>query len=172
MSIPSNHFPTGVLPFPTPTSSSRESIMNRSKVQLWVPHQPPHSKTFLWKSLKYKPFPPFPPFPLAKVCRQTPLSSTRQNTVSTFYNTSTVKTHTSNSQWNPHNKTHSPSWTLSSPFNQTTPSAPQCIGNPPTQINTYTGTATTTSQQNKVSPTPWHIGPKQYLQLKPAWTRN
>ena len=102
----------------------------------------------------------------------TPLSSTRQNTVRTFYNTPTTKTHTSNSQWNPHNRNHSPSWTLSSPFNQTIPSAPQCTGNPPTQINTYTGTATITSQQNKVSSTPWHIGPKQYLQLRLAWTRN
>ena len=102
----------------------------------------------------------------------TPLSSTRKDTVRTFYNTSTTKTHTSNSQWNPHNRTHSPSWTLSSPSNQTTPSAPQCTGNPPTQINIYTGTATTTSQQNKVSLTPWHTGPKQYPPLKPAWTRN
>ena len=59
-----------------------------------------------------------------------------------------------------------------SPFNQTTPSAPQCTGNPPTQINTYTGTAINTSQQNKVSSTPWHIRPKQYLQHRLAWTRN
>ena len=65
-----------------------------------------------------------------------------------------------------------PSWTPSSPFNQTTPSAPQFTENPPTQINTYTGTATTTSQQNKVSSTPWHIGPRLYLQLKSAWTKN
>ena len=34
----------------------------------------------------------------------TPLSSTRQNTVRLYYNTSTAKTHISSSQWNPHNK--------------------------------------------------------------------
>ena len=72
----------------------------------------------------------------------------------------------------PHNRTHSPSWTLLSPSNQTTPSAPQFTENPPTQINIYTGTATTTSQPNKVSSTPWHIGPKQYHPPRPAWTRN
>ena len=102
----------------------------------------------------------------------TPLSSTMQNTVRTFYNTLTTKTHTSNSQWNLHSRAHSPSWTLSSPFNQRAPSTPLFTEIPCTQINTYTGTATTTSQQNKVSSIPWHIGPKLYLQLKPAWTRN
>ena len=112
------------------------------------------------------------PLPSGSGLWMTPLSSTRQNTVRTFYNTSTAKTLTSNSQWNLHNSTHSPSWTLSSQYNQTTPSAPQCTENPPTQINTYTGTATTTSQQNKVSSTPWHIGPKLYLQLRLAWIRN
>ena len=55
---------------------------------------------------------------------------------------------------------------------QTTPSALQSTENPPTQINICTGTATTTSQQNKVSSTPWHIGPKQYHPLRTAWTRN
>ena len=55
----------------------------------------------------------------------TPLSSTRQNTARNFFNISTTKTHTSNSQWNPHNRDHSPSWTLSSPYNLTTPSALQ-----------------------------------------------
>ena len=102
----------------------------------------------------------------------TPSSSTRQNTARNFFNTSTVRIHTSNSQWNPHSRTHFPSWTLSSPSNQTTPSALQCTESPPTQINIYTGTATTTSQQNKVSSTPWHIGPKQYLPLRTAWTKN
>ena len=40
-----------------------------------------------------------------------------------------------------------------SPLNKTTPSGPQSTGNPPIQINTYTGTASTTSQPNKVSST-------------------
>ena len=112
------------------------------------------------------------PLPSGSSLWMTPLSSTRQNTARNFLKTSTTKTHTSNSQWNPHNRTHSPSWTLLSPSNQTTPSALQSTENPPTQINICTGTATTTSQQNKVSSTPWHIGPKQYHPLRTAWTRN
>ena len=102
----------------------------------------------------------------------TPLSSTRQNTARNFFNTSTTRTHTSNSQLNPHNRTHFHSWTLSSPSNQTTPSALQYTENPPTQINIYTGTATTTSQPNKMSSTPWHIGPRQFHPHRIAWTRN
>ena len=42
----------------------------------------------------------------------TPLSSTRQNTVRTYYNTSTTRTHTCSSQWNQNNKAHFNSWTL------------------------------------------------------------
>ena len=102
----------------------------------------------------------------------TPLSSTRQNTARNFFNTSTTRTHTSNSQLNPHNRTHFHSWTLSSPSNQTIPSALQYTENPPTQINIYTGTATTTSQLNKVSSAPWHIGPRQFHPHRIAWTRN
>ena len=102
----------------------------------------------------------------------TPLSSTRKNTARNFFNTSTTRTHTSNSQLNPPNRTHFHSWTLSSPSNQTTPSAPQYTESPPTQINIYTGTATTTSQLNKVSSTPWHIGPRQFHPHRIAWTRN
>ena len=48
----------------------------------------------------------------------------------------------------------------------------QYTGNPPIQINIYTGTATTTSQLNKVSSTPWHTGPKQFLHLRIKWTGN
>ena len=99
------------------------------------------------------------------------LSSTRQNTARNFCITSTTRIHTSNSQLNPHNRTHFHSWTLSSPSNLTTPSALQYTENLPTQINIYTGTATTTSQLNKVSSTPWHIGPRQSLPNKTAWTR-
>ena len=102
----------------------------------------------------------------------TPLSSTRQNTARNFFNISTTRTHTSNSQWNLHNRAHSLSWTLSSPSDQTTPSALQYTENPPTQINTYTGTAITTSQLNKVCSTPWHIGPRQFLPHRTAWTKN
>ena len=81
--------------------------------------------------------------------------------------------HTSNSQWNLHNRAHFPSWTLSSPYNQTTPSAPQYTENQPTQINTYTGTATTTSQlQKQCIHHPWHIGPVQFLPHRTAWTKN
>ena len=43
---------------------------------------------------------------------------------------------------------------------------------PTIQINIYIGTATTSSQQNKVSSTPWHTGPKQFLLLKIKWTGN
>ena len=100
------------------------------------------------------------------------LSSTRQNTARNFYITSTTRTHTSNSQLNPHNRTHFHFWTLSSPFNQTTPSALQYTENLPTQINIYTGTATTTLQPNKVSSTPWYIGQRQSLPHRTAWTRN
>ena len=102
----------------------------------------------------------------------TPLSSTRQNTARNFFNTSTTRTHTSNSQLNPQNRTHFHSWTLSSPSNQTTPSALQYTESPPTQINIYTGTATITSELNKVSSTPWHIGPRQFHPHRIAWTRN
>ena len=102
----------------------------------------------------------------------TPLSSIRQNTVRTYYNTSTARAHISNSQWNQHNGTHFPFWTLYSPYNQIIPSAPQFTENPPIQINTYIGTATITSQQNKVSSTPWHIGPTLFLHPRKAWTRN
>ena len=42
----------------------------------------------------------------------TPLSSTRQNTVRTYFSTSTTRTHTYNSQWNQHNKAHFHFWTL------------------------------------------------------------
>ena len=41
-----------------------------------------------------------------------------------------------------------------------------------TQTNTSIGTATTTSQPNKVFSTPWHTGQKQSPQLKTSWTRN
>ena len=51
------------------------------------------------------------PLPLAKGLLMTPLSSTRQNTVRHYYNISTIRTLTSNSQWNQHNKAHSPFWT-------------------------------------------------------------
>ena len=101
----------------------------------------------------------------------THLSSTRQNTARNYCNTSTTKTHTSSSQWNLHNRAHFLSWTLSSPSNQTTHSAPQYTENPPIQINTYTGTATTTSQPNKVCSIPWHIGPRQFPLHKTAWTK-
>ena len=73
---------------------------------------------------------------------------------------------------NLHNRAHFPSLTLSSPSNQTTPSALQYIENPPTQIITYTGTAITTSQLNKVYSTPWHIGPRQFHPHRTAWTKN
>ena len=53
-----------------------------------------------------------------------------------------------------------------------TPSAPQYTDNPPTQTNTYTGTATTTSQLNKVFSTPWHIGQRQFLPHRTIWTKN
>ena len=43
---------------------------------------------------------------------------------------------------------------------------------PPIQINIYTGTATTASQQNKVSSTPWHTGPKEFLLPRIKWTGN
>ena len=102
----------------------------------------------------------------------THLSSTRQNTARNYYNTSTIRTHTSSSQWNLNNRAHFLSWTLSSPSNQTTHSAPQYTENPPIQINTYTGTATTTSQPNKVCSRPWHIGPRQFPLHKTAWIRN
>ena len=75
----------------------------------------------------------------------TPFSSTGQNTVRTYCIISTTRTHTYSSQWNQHNKDHYHSWTPLSPLNQTTLSAPQSTENPPTQINIYIGTATTTS---------------------------
>ena len=56
------------------------------------------------------------------------LSSTRQNTVRLFYNTSTTRTHISSSQWNQH-KAHFHSWTPWSPLNKTTLSASQSTGN-------------------------------------------
>ena len=47
---------------PTPISSSRVSIMNRYRVQLWDPHQPPHSKHLhgrVWsQSSQFLPSPP------------------------------------------------------------------------------------------------------------------
>ena len=50
------------------------------------------------------------PLPCGLDLLMTPLSSTRQNTARTYYNTSTARTHISSSQWNPHNKTHSSFW--------------------------------------------------------------
>ena len=112
------------------------------------------------------------PLPSGSGLLMTPLSSTRQTTVRTYSSISTTRTHTYSLQWNQHNKSHFSSWTLLSPRNQTTPSAPQYTGNPPTQINIYIGTATTTSQQNIVSSTPWHTGPKQFLHPRIKWTGN
>ena len=40
-----------------------------------------------------------------------------------------------------------------------------CTGNPPTQTSTYSGTVTTTSQQNLVFLTPSPIGPKHYVAI-------
>ena len=45
----------------------------------------------------------------------TPLLSTGQNTVRTYFTTSTTRTHTYSSQWNQHNKVHYHSWTPLSP---------------------------------------------------------
>ena len=145
--------------------------MNRYKVQLWDPPSAPSSK-HLHGSLKSKPLiPSLNPLPSGSGLLMTPLSSIRQNTVRTYSRISTTRTHTYSLQWNQH-KADFPSWTLLSPYNQTTPSAPQYTGDPPTQINIYIGTATTTSQQNKASSTPWHTEPKQFLHPRIKWTRN
>ena len=80
--------------------------------------------------------------------------------------------HCVNSQWNPHNRTHSPfldTLITIQPDNTFSTTGYR----KPTHTDQYLHwTATTTSQQNKMSSTPWHIGPKQFLQLKLAWTRN
>ena len=55
------------------------------------------------------------PLPFGSGLLMTPLSSTRQNTVRTYFSTSTNRTHTYNLQWNQHNKAHFHSWTLLSP---------------------------------------------------------
>ena len=102
----------------------------------------------------------------------THLSSTRQNTARTYYNTSIARTHTSSSLWSQHNKDHYPSWTHLLPYNQTTPSALQYTENQHTLTNICIGTAITTSQPNKVFSTPLPTGLKQYLRPRKTWTRN
>ena len=95
--------------------------MSRSKVQIWVLPSAPLITNIFMEELEVQALSSFPhPLPFDSGLWMTPLSSTRQNTARNFFNTSTTKTHTSNSQWNPHNRTHFPSWTLSSPSNQTT----------------------------------------------------
>ena len=115
----------------------------------------PFIANIFMEEFQVKPLVPSPiPLPFGYSLLMTPLSSTGQNTVRTYFITSTTRTHTYSSQWNQHNKDHYHSWTPLSPLNQTTPSAPQSTENPPTQINIYIGTATTTSLPNKVSRIP------------------
>ena len=93
----------------------------------------------------------------------TPLSSTRRPTNKASFNTSTVLTLPSGSQWRTTRRMGpSPSWTPLS--NQRLMVAYQslCTGNPHKQTSTYHGIVTITSQPNVGSSTPSLIGPKQW----------
>ena len=68
------------------------------------------------EEFEVKAFNSFPhPLPFASGLLMIPLSSTRQNTVRTYFSISTTRTHTYSLQWNQHNKAHFHSWTLLSP---------------------------------------------------------
>ena len=92
----------------------------------------------------------------------TPLSSTSGPTNKASFNTLTVLTLQSGSQWRTTRRMGpSPSWTPLSNLRLMVAYPSVCAGNPHIQTSTYSGIVTITSQPNLVSSTPSAIGPSQ-----------
>ena len=102
----------------------------------------------------------------------THLSSRRKSTNRTSYNTLTLLTLPSSLQWRM-TRRMVPSPSRTPLLNQRLMSIclSLCTGNPPTQTNIYSGTITTTSQQNLVLLTPSPIGPKQFVAIPSLSTK-
>ena len=96
----------------------------------------------------------------------THLSSRRKSTNRTTYNTLTVLTLPSSLQWRPTRRmVQFPSWTSLLNHRLMGIFLSLCTGNLPTQTSIYSGTVTTTSQQNLVLSTPSTIGLKQCVAI-------